>query len=332
MLSRRHIRVKVMQALYSYYAGDQHPQPCILEKNMQRSLTQLYDLYLYLMVFLQELGHFCKIYDEEVRARHLASPDVAHHLRFYNNPLLQRIVHSDQLDTEASRNNAEFQGDVDMLRRLFLNLKNSEEYRDYIASAQPNKFENEGILTYILKHYPLENNILSHHLEEQFINWYDDRKIAVNMAVKTVKQMNSQEPPEQQYDEEGEPVENKPQQGDILMPLADDPEEHFTFAAELLHKTIEDKEELEGLIKSKITKWEPNQVARIDIILLSMALCEFLHFPSIPTKVTINEYIELAKNYSTPKSKKFINGVLDNLLAQLQQEGRIRKSGRGLIA
>ncbi|MEX0966654.1 MAG: transcription antitermination factor NusB [Bacteroidia bacterium] len=315
MLSRRHIRLKVMQALYGYEISGNYPELGVLTKNLMKSINKLYSLYLYLLLLVEELGRFAEHYEEETRARAFQGSELQKkHLRFLQNPVVHKLIHSELFHKKLNTYDVVWVPDQDATRKLFVDLKNSTEYRDYISTNTPNKYQDHDLVTFIIKHFTTNSSLFTHLLEEEFYNWFDDEKVAVNMALKTVKGMA--------FDNEE----------DFLLPLTDNEEENFDYAKSLLKFTVRNNAELQKMVDDRISKWEPKQVAVVDIIILKMALAEFLYFPSIPTKVTINEYIELSKNYSTIQSKKFINGVLDSLLKILTVEEKINKTGRGLIS
>jgi N utilization substance protein B len=305
MLSRRHIRVKVMQALYMYYSeGEDRQSPAQMTKALDKNITQLYDLYLYLLLFLDALGHFVERYEEEVKGRYVASEEeMASAKRLHQNTVLRRIMDSELLHKTAKRHVVAWQGDEDILRRVFLDLKNHEEYKTFVQFSADNKVLEQEILIFILKQYTAHLSILQQHLEEQYYNWLDDRKIALQMATKSIQLLATDATVDS-----------------FLQSLDTKTDENYQYARELMEKTINENDRLQEVISGKISKWEPHQVALIDGIILKMAVCEFLYFPAIPHKVSINEYIELAKNYSTPQSKKFVNGVLDAILRDLSKE------------
>jgi transcription antitermination protein NusB len=311
MLSRRHIRVKVMQALYMYY-NDKQGSTSLAQvvKALDKNISKLYELYLYLLLFLEEFGNFIFEYDEEVKSRYIQNEkESVQSLKFYNNPILQSLISSEELEKAAKKYHVVWNGDKDILRRIFLDLKNQEIYRDYLASHENNPGLNYEVLNFVLRHYSTHLPLFQQHIEEEYYNWYDDKKVALQMAGKTLQTLAT-----------------KTDDSSFLVPLSKNDDENYTYAEELLKKTITEDEKIDKLIATRITKWEPHMVAMIDNIILKMAVCEFLNFPSIPSKVSINEYIELAKNYSTPQSKKFVNGVLDAILQELKKEGKLLKS------
>lgn len=315
MLNRRHTRIKVMQSLYAYYCADDSLTRPEIEKELKNSLNRLYDLYLYLLLFVRELISFVEFYDDEVKARLIPSSREKNlNLPLYENKIAEALLRSDYLEKSFTAHKLVWNSDDnDMLRKIFQDMKNKEVYQDFIRSGEAKGIDIVEILTFVLKHYPENSSLLEQHLEEKFINWYDDYKIAVQMAIKTFRQ-----------------IQDHADIGEFLQPFTKDVDIE-EFALNLLRKTLDNEEYLSELITPKIEKWEPSRVALIDIVILKLGLAEFLYFQNIPVKVTINECIELAKNYSTPNSRKFINGVLDNVLAELREGGKIQKSGIGLL-
>lgn len=314
MLSRRHVRVKVLQALYAYAnSGDTANQEQV-KKQMIQNIYQLYDLYLYLLLFLKELGLFVAKYDEENKAPYLPNlQSRGHFLRLHDNPIMQALINSRSLAGKLDWKQVAWQGDNDLLRKVFYDLKNTDYYQDYIHSDEEQVYEDAEMLKHILKHYTEQFSLVSQHMEEFHLNWHDDKKIARQMVIKTINN-----------------VADDPQQDELLVPLSANENDNLNFARELYTRGVEEAEHLEAKIHGKTGKFEPSQLALVDFNILKMGAAEFLYFSSIPTRVTMNEYIEIAKNYSSPKSKKFVNGVLDNIRKEMESQGEVVKSGRGL--
>ncbi len=314
MLSRRHVRVKVLQALYAYAnSGDTANQEQV-KKQMIQNIYQLYDLYLYLLLFLKELGLFVAKYDEENKAPYLPNlQSRGHFLRLHDNPIMQALINSRSLAGKLDWKQIAWQGDNDLLRKVFYDLKNTDYYQDYIHSDEEQVYEDAEMLKHILKHYTEQFSLVSQHMEEFHLNWHDDKKIARQMVIKTINN-----------------VADDPQQDELLVPLSANENDNLNFARELYTRGVEEAEHLEAKIHGKTGKFEPSQLALVDFNILKMGAAEFLYFSSIPTRVTMNEYIEIAKNYSSPKSKKFVNVVLDNIRKEMESQGEVVKSGRGL--
>lgn len=314
MLNRRHIRVKVLQALYSYWAADEEINKLHIERDMVKSLNRLYELYIYLLFFIQELGRFAEKYDDEVKARFIPQENqIEANKKFYNSEIFTRINESEDLAEAAKKYKVVWESDdEDYIRKVFMDLKNTENYKEYLAADEIRQETELEIFEFVIKHYPFSFSLMEQNLEDKFINWFDDGKIAVQMLMKTFKNI----------------LTSKSEH--FLVPIAQDEKMSFEFASELYNTCLKHNTELEELIITKIEKWEPSRVPLMDMLIIKIGLAEFLYFNSIPVKVTINECIELAKNYSAPNSKKFINGVLDNLLIELNKQGKIKKSGLGL--
>ncbi|MCX6351579.1 MAG: transcription antitermination factor NusB [Bacteroidetes bacterium] len=309
MLSRRHIRVKVLQTLYVYFNDEDPPTTKALVTLLHRNTDKMYELYLYLLLMVEELGNFMLHYEEEVKGRYILNDvDVQNSSRIYNSTIMQSLMNNEEFHAELKRYKVTWQGDNDLLRKIFLDLKNQEVYNDFLKNIDSKLITDRDVFSFIIKHYPANLALLTQHLEEVYFNWWDDKKIVVQAAIKTIQAISEK-------------------QEDFLQPFSQkNHADSIEFAEELLEKTIAQSKELDKLIAPKITKWEPHMIAIMDIIIIKMALCEFINFPSIPLTVTINEYIDLSKLYSTPNSKKFVNGVLDAIRIEMKKDGRLVKN------
>ncbi len=312
MLNRRHIRIKVLQALYAWFNGDNDGSSSLKQawRDLEKNIFRMYELYIYLLLFTEELGKYVIQYDEELKARYIPNPEEQKtSLKLYQNPVMQKLINSDAFHKSAAQHGVMWEADPDLLRRIFQDLKNQDVYQEYVRLSEINEGLNGEVISFIIKHYSTNFGAFQQHLEEKFYNWTDDKKIVLQMATKTAQQLaNGEQTPD-----------------NLLLPLSLDPEANMTYARQLLEICIERDEELENTIKPKIPKWDSNTTALIDEIILKMAVAEFKYFETIPGKVTINEYIELAKNYSTPTSKKFVNGVLDTILKEMESKGTMIK-------
>jgi transcription antitermination protein NusB len=311
MLNRRHIRIKVMQALYAYYCCGTEVNREHIMKEMRNNLHRLYQLYLYMLVFLNELTLFAERYDSDTRARLIPSGrEKTLNSRLYNNLLIEKLRNNETFITLCEKNALIWDMENNnLLRKVFMDLKNAEEYQEYINGDKDDINLDIAMLEYILKHYPYYFSILEQHFEDKYINWFDDAKLAIQMAQKTIRNV-------------GEDKENT----EKIFVLGKDDRERLDFAEELFLQVTDNDSEYDTMIREKVEKWEPSRLALLDVIILKIGLSEFLGFPDIPVRVTINECIELAKNYSIPNSRKFINGMLDKLLDELQKEGKITKN------
>jgi transcription antitermination protein NusB len=309
MRNRRNVRVKVMQSLYGFYHPKENKTTTAAEKELIQNIDKLYQLYLYLLCYLNEIVSFSRLHNEQAKSKFLPDKQQnVNNLRLFQAPAMQTMLESEKLKKAFELYHIQWNGQDDLIRKIFLDLKSSELYQDYIHATDEKDYEDEEILTYILKHYASNHNLFQQHLEESFSNCWDDKKIAVSMAAKTIKKLTAD-----------------PENDDFLSPVSLDPDDTYGFAKELFKETVTNYDKLRSIIDPKLTKWEPNQIAKVDGIILAMAVCEFLYFPSIPANVTINEYLELSKTYSTPNSKKFINGVLDAIHKDIEKEGKLKK-------
>jgi N utilization substance protein B len=207
-----------------------------------------------------------------------------------------------------------WQSDNDIVRKIFMKIRNNSEYEEYISKSDKTFEEEKDFIIFIFKSYIVESELLQNHFEEKNIYWADDDKFVNTAVSRTLKNLKSGTKPDQ-----------------VLLPVYKDEEEDTTFIKQLLKNTITHEKEFEVLIADKTKNWEVDRIAMVDILLLKMALAEIITFSSIPIKVSINEYIDISNEYSTPKSKTFINGIIDKLVADLKKKNEIHKTGRGLI-
>jgi len=315
MLNRRHVRIKVMQVLFAAYLSDEKPNYRFYEKELLNNINRLHEIYLYLLVFLNELAYFAEKYDDEMKANLPFEKAFNPNSRFYNNLLISSLKGNKLLDDECRKNLVSFNSDdVDLLRKVFVDLKNNEVYKEYIVGDDTDIKNDFEMLAYFLKFYPFNFTLLDQHFEDAFLNWMDDAKVAVNMAVKSLRILSTE-----------------PENQEFIIPVSNEVDNVVGFSTKLLKLCIENKDYFHELIVPKIEKWEPTRVPLLDLVILNIGLAELMYFETIPVKVSINECIEMAKNYSTPNSRKFINGVMDSLLFDLEKSGKIMKKGIGLI-
>ena len=205
--------------------------------------------------------------------------------------------------------------DEDNIPQLYKKLTESAEYKAYLNNGTEFNVEaDKAIITFLLNNIIIEDEVFSSDMEELFTNWLDDAEYVVE-AVQEVIQKSKNE------------LKLHLEKGN----LKDKFKELTQFGIDLFNETANNKKEHQKLIEPKLKNWEADRLAIVDVILIRMAVSEFLYFPSIPIKVTINEYLDIAKEYSTPKSKDFINGVLDSLMRDLKSSDQLNKTGRGLL-
>ncbi len=302
MVSRRNIRVKVMQTLYtseSMTGGVQVPEA---KKLLQKQFGLSRQLFVYLLYFLTETARYAEKDAAKKASKHLPSAaDLNINIKIAGNELLWKILENPGFVAAVKESRPEQLLDETLLRKIYDQLCQSEEYRDYTSLPARDKKSEKEILEFIFSTLMLPSEDFINHIEELFINWDDDAEMM------NVLMLNFLQKPHQMNFSE------------MVSP------EKMTFALSLL-ETVAEKEELcMEMLKPKLKNWDAERIAALDLIIIRMGICEFLFFETIPTKVTINEYIDLAKEYSTPQSGQFINGILDNIHKELSAQGKIQK-------
>lgn len=314
MLNRRHLRIKVLQALYAYFQSDEDNYRRT-ENELMTSVDRIYDLYLYLLLTFGELKEVAehRIEDNKVKIRP-TDADLNPNLKFIENQVFGLLNAHRGLRRAAEENKVNWIGDEhqEMFKKMMAQIRESELYFTYMNSEERSFEEDLEFASGLFKTDIANSDHLYHFFEEKSIHWLDDIDLACSMVLKTLKTFTPEGPNE-------------------ILPLFKDPEDEKEFIRVLLRKTIaKDKENLE-LIDDLTKNWDLDRIAKMDIILMKMAITELQEFNNIPKKVTLNEYIEISKFYSTPKSNGFINGILDKAVDRLEKENKISKVGRGLM-
>ena len=312
MLNRRHLRIKILQSFYAYYQSDNQSYPAG-EKELSHSINKMYDMYLYLLLIFSELKRHASIKIEETkRSKFLENNTDLLNLNFVNNKLILALEESTQLKSIAKDSKISWIGDVeqDLIKKIYKSIVESDIFKEILADNNQDFKSNKLQLCNLFKNEVCNHDLLHHFFEEKSIYWHDDLDHIASMVIKTFKSIEFE-------------------QDDFVLSLWKDDEQDYTI--ELFRKAILQKEENDKLLEKYTKNWESDRLAKMDLLLMNLAITEAKEFSSIPLKVTLNEYIEISKFYSTPKSNGFINGVLDKLFADLKKEGSIVKMGRGLI-
>src|SRR5882724_5833573 len=302
MISRRNIRVKVMQTLYTLEAREQEVKPGEPVRILQKHFDQTRQLLTYLIYFITEVARYAET-DSRVRAsKHLPSQqDMNVNIKLAGNEYLWKMLEDPSLQKAWSTDKPHLADNNELVRKMYQELAATEEYRRYITEAGREKRSEKEMLELIFNVLMLPSEAFGNHIEDLFTNWDDD--------VEMVSQLLSG-------------YIHKPQSVNFQEILS---KEKWEFAKGLLETVVEKKEVLMDLIKPKLKNWDPDRIATLDMILMQMGVSEFLYFETIPPKVTINEYIDLAKDYSTPQSGQFVNGILDNIHKDLVREEKMHK-------
>lgn len=302
MISRRNIRVKVMQALYTLDSISKDVTVMDANKLLRKQLGITRELFVYLIYFLTEVARYAEKDALKKASKHLpTASDLTINTKIAGNELLWKILEEPSFKFACAELKPEHRADEDLLKKTYQALIESEEYKDYIGIQARSKKEEKDILEFIFTNLMLPNENFISHVEEQFINWDDDAEMMNQLMINFL-----QKPHHFNFNE----IVSK---------------EKMDFAKSLLETAIEKREVSMELLKPKLKNWDADRIATLDLIIIQLGICEFLFFETIPTKVTINEYIDLAKEYSTPQSGQFINGILDNIHKELTAQGKIDK-------
>ena len=319
MISRRVLRIKAMQALYSFFQSESE-RPDIAEKNMIKDVNAIYELYIHHLSFVLEIVDFARESIEISRNKYFPSEEEKNpNTRLVDSQLVRILENNSVYLQRRELFHVNWADQKELIRKIYLQMKESEFYNEFLGSEPTLRSDMEFFST-LYTELIGSNEVLLQEFEERNVFWADDDDIIHFMIHKTFKNIAA----------EGDKYA-------FPRGLFDDGHHHgnedeeLKFVRDLFRKTIVHAEEYDRMIENKAENWEIDRIAMMDLLLIKMALCEFMEFPSIPTKVTINEYIEISKYYSTPKSKVFINGLLDKLLFDLSEQKKIHKSGRGLI-
>lgn len=313
MLNRRHIRVKVMQSIYAMHQnGSDNLEK--QEKFLLASIENIMELYLIMVSSLIEIRKKELEYIELARNKHLATKEEkSPNFRFVNNPILVALDANNSLSIALEKHKvSNWQTNDDTILLLLQDIKQSDLYQNYIAKKATTFEEDRYFIADLFAEVIAPNEKLYSYLEDFKLTWVDDIPMVNTEILKQLKQFSKEE------------------DAFRVSKLYKDVEDK-DFALLLFRKTVLNEEKLAKEFIDKTPNWDVERIAELDTIVLKLAICEFLNFPSIPIKVTINEYLELAKEYSTPKSSIFINGILDNLVKDLQANDKIKKTGRGLM-
>ncbi len=313
MLNRRHLRVRVLQSLYAYETSE-IKEVQKYEKSLLNSVEQVYIMYLWTLNLLEEVADYALIDAEERANKYIPDEeDLKVNTKLATNTFIESLRHNEEYLQGVDKFKISWSFDPEIARSIFIQLRGSNEYAAYLASDDRSIAAEKDIIKFIFKKIILSLPIVDQAFEEKFLNWAIDKEVLKALIAKTLKNFSSEVPSMNQ-----------------LASISPNWNEDREFALELLGSSIRYKTDYQALIGDKTKNWEAERIALIDTLLMRMAICELLHFPSIPVKVTMNEYIDIAKEFSTPKSNTFINGILDKILADLKNDGRIRKNERGM--
>ncbi len=303
MISRRNIRIKVMQILYSIDVMDDNSGKKDPIKSLNSLVEQTKELFTFLLYFTLDIARYAEVDAQNRAGKNIKTSEDLHvNIKIAGNTVLWSVLEN-KTYTEAIANLkvAQYEGLDDLIKKAYLKLVQSDEYQQYIQEESRIKKGETDILEYIFTELVLIDEDVLSFVESIFPSWDDDAEMLSTLLIGIL---------------------HKPNSLNIAEML---PKETWDYARELLHTVLDKKEYLNDIIKPKLKNWEMDRIAMIDIVLLQMGLAELLYFDTIPPKVTINEYIDIAKEYSTDNSGHFVNGILDGMRKDLDAAGKINK-------
>lgn len=290
---------------------DPYLQDAHIPKLFDQSIQNSFNLYLFQLYLLQNVCKQARNVADKIQNKYLPTVDDKNFTPvLYDNPLIQSLIQNKKLQKLFEKAGFDKWVDDDVLKKIYSEFAKQDFYKSYLEQAEGERNHLETLLE--LYRFLRKDTLFNETVEDQLYNWEDDDSLIIGAIKKTLKSLPA---PDEFYKEF---TQTEP--------------ETLQFGKSLLHFVMEQEDDYSAIIKPTLKNWDSDRVAIIDMILLKMAIAEFLNFESIPTNATLNEYVELSKLYSTPKSKEFINGVLDKIMKELQEKNLIKKSGRGLIA
>ena len=315
MLTRRQIRVKVMQCIYALTQSEDDS----LEKQqkfLKVSIDNTFTLYLLNLSLLRELHQMAEKHLSHASTKYVSTKADAYpsQEKFVNNKALLQIVRNTAVEDELSKRKLNnWYLNEEYVKIVYKSIIESQLYDRYMSDSGNNYEADRDLLAELFKEVIAPNDKIYEYFEDDKLTWVDDIPLVNTFVLKQLKKAREQQPDK------------------YYLPSLLKDREDLDFAQQLLTKTLLQNELLVKEIEGKTPNWDKDRIAEIDAILLKMAICELLNFSSIPERVTINEYLEIAKEYSTPKSSIFINGILDKLVREYRSEGKLKKTGRGLL-
>lgn len=314
MLNRRHIRIKLLQILYSYRQSKEDNIELGV-KELFHSIDRMYDLYILLMTSLNELKHMAELKLEERKSKiRPTSEDLNPNLKLVENELINSLANNKVLIGVSNQRKVNWLGveKQELFRKMFNDVLESETYFNYMNNGLQGALEDSEFAIQIFKNEIINSKYLINFFEDENIYWQDDLDLCASMTIKSLKTWKQTKKCE-------------------VLPMFKPNDDEKEFMTKLFRYAVLHQEENEILISKFSDNWEFDRIAKMDVYLLELAISELLIFQEIPTKVTLNEYIEISKFYSTPRSNQFINGVLDKIIDYLKKEKKLIKTGRGLV-
>jgi len=313
MVTRRYLRIKVFQALYAL-EKNRKEDFLVSEKKLNQTIQNCQVLSVYFISLLPEIAHYRSLRLEELKEKvNPTEEDLNPNSKFIDNLVIKQIEENTNIKQLCRNYKIDWNDRYDFIAQMYHEIANSDLYSKYLNSPERSYKEDKNFVLDMIEIIFAESELLHWFLEEKNVHWFDDYNDALLATYKNIEKFK----------------ENQPKQKPLTPFFKNDDE--ITFYQDLFRKTLLYNAEYQKRIDDKLLHWESERIMDIDTILMKMAMCELTQFQTIPIKVTINEYIEIAKLYSSRKSGVFINGILDSIVTDLKNEEVLNKMGRGLI-
>jgi N utilization substance protein B len=307
MINRTIIRQKVVQLMYAYYQNGERNLDSA-EKELLKSLSKAYELYHQLLLLIVALTRYAEdSADRQEELNRVAHKDETVSRRFVENSLARQLNDNRQLNEFREHHEMIWADESAYVKSLFDEICQSDYYKEYMEAPAVDYEADRELWRLIYKNIVMKDERIDAILEERSLYWNDDREIIDTFVIKTIKRFAANSTPKQE-----------------LLPEFKDDEDR-DFAVRLLRRSILNDEYYRSLIGQYVQNWEFERLAFMDVIIMQVAIAEILSFPQIPISVSINEYVEIAKVYSTPKSYGYVNGILDTVTRILKEEGKLLK-------
>ena len=306
------LRIKVLKALYAHMKSDADSLMAS-EKMLVTSIDKTYDLYFLMLSLIVEMAHYAEQRQEIAKKKQLPTyEDLNPNRKFVDNAVVRLIAQSDSVNDYLAARKLSWAQYPELIKTLFAQLEQSDYYKKYMTSQEHSFREDLALVTEFYTRELEESEVLENAIDEMSILWNDDLGFALIMVTRTLSNM-------------------RPSHVEVKVLPKFKSIEDLDFARELFAKTAVNFDTYQEEIEKYTRNWDVERIAFMDNLIMAAAMAELITFPSIPVKVTLDEYIEIAKFYSTQGSSTFINGILDKIVASLNEQGKINKSGRGLI-
>lgn len=302
MINRRNIRIKALQVIYSFDVSNITPSQEDTKKALKTKFTQTSALLNYMVSLTTEVAKYVEIYSNQKSNKHLpTAADLAINIKLAGNDVIWQLMENKSFEAACKLTKTEAQLETELIKKLFLKLEATEEYKKYLATDSRSFAEDSAIMKFIFNHLIMEDDEILNTIMEQFQNFDDDMEMLYLIINQTF---------------------DKPKGTQFSKIITPDKE---LYANNLVNTYYSKHETVLEYIKPKLKNWDPERVAKLDMIMLNLGISELLYFETIPVKVTINEYIDIAKDYSTPQSGQFVNGILDNVHKDLVKDDKLNK-------